>query len=88
MTIYPFDLARREEEILRNDAVSLIGDMMQLSQTSQAELGRRLGRQRSSVNMMLRGEGNFTLSTLARFAHAMGYRVILDVEPLDADEDQ
>ncbi len=48
---------------------------------SRAELARRLGTSPAYVTKALRGEGNFTLSTMVRFALALDQRVAVHLAP-------
>lgn len=79
---------RRESEVTRVilDAIGPLADLLRAHDISQAELARRLGVSRQRVSTILSGSSNLTLETLTRAYHAIGYRLLLDVERVEAAE--
>jgi transcriptional regulator with XRE-family HTH domain len=52
---------------------------MEKARITRAELARRLGSSPAYVTKILRGNGNFTLTTMVRLARAVGMEVRLDL---------
>jgi transcriptional regulator with XRE-family HTH domain len=73
-------------EILEEGALAMaqstIQNAINLSEITRAELARRLGRPRSFISRMLRGDHNLTIKTMARTLLACGYEVRFSIEPL------
>lgn len=55
--------------------------IMEEQNITRAELARRMGASPAYITKVLRAEGNFTLSTLVRFANAVDYRIALHMAP-------
>ncbi|WP_192757237.1 helix-turn-helix domain-containing protein [Actinomadura algeriensis] len=70
---------------LRRRVLVLLHKALDLSDLSQADLAKRLGRRRSAVNQVFRGDGNVRIETLAEYLHEMGYeldmRLVVAGEP-------
>jgi transcriptional regulator with XRE-family HTH domain len=58
-----------------------LANRMEAAEISRSELARRLGSSPAYVTKVLRGNGNFTLTTLVRLARAVGMEVRLDLVP-------
>ena len=66
-----------EQEFLLISATELISALMQEKNVSRSELAERIGKSKSFVTQILRGQHNMTLRTLADLAWALGARVQL-----------
>jgi transcriptional regulator with XRE-family HTH domain len=67
--------------------LSLTGEFlerMELIGTTRTELASRLGVKPPRVTRILQGNDNFTLRTVSRIADALGCRLVVTLEPLDA----
>lgn len=69
---------------LRRRVLVLLHKALDLSGLSQADLAKKLGRRRSAVNQVFRGDGNVRIETLAEYLHEMGYE--LDIRLVAAGE--
>ena len=61
-----------------------IGDLKRARQSqglSLQEVAERMGTDRSNVHRLERGSGNPTVATLARYATAVGRRMVITLEP-------
>jgi len=61
-----------------------IGDLKRIRQSqglSLQEVAERMGADRSNVHRLERGSGNPTVATLARYAKAIGRRMVITLEP-------
>ena len=66
-----------EQELLLVSAAELISARMQEKKVTRAELAARIGKSKSFVTQILRGQHNMTLRTLADLAWALDARVQL-----------
>jgi transcriptional regulator with XRE-family HTH domain len=71
-----------EQEKLLVDAAELLSQAMETENVSRAELARRLGKSRSFVTQVLRGNHNMTLRTLADIFFSLDYQVSLQSLPV------
>ena len=74
-----------EQELLLVSAAELISDRMQEKKVSRSELAEQIGKSKSFVTQILRGQHNMTLRTLADLAWALDARVHLQDIPWDAE---
>lgn len=61
-----------------------IGDLKRARQSlglTLQEVAERMGTDRSNVHRLERGSGNPTIATLARYAKAIGKRLVITLEP-------
>lgn len=72
-----------EEELLRGEAVEMVGGMLKELGISQRELAQRLGVGEARVSRILSGRENATLGTLASLGHALGLRLALVAIPYE-----
>ena len=70
-----------EQELLLVSAAELISARMQEKKVTRAELAARIGKSKSFVTQILRGQHNMTLRTLADLAWALDARVELRNAP-------
>ena len=63
------------------DFVADLGERMEQQGVTRAELARRLGSSPAYVTKLLRGEANFTLTTMVKAAAALDARVSVHVAP-------
>lgn len=75
------------QEALIADAQELLVGLLDHDIVSRTDLAGRLGKSKGFVTQLLSGERNFTLRTLADCAHALGYRVVLGVAPVQGQEE-
>ncbi|GAA1855988.1 helix-turn-helix domain-containing protein [Actinomadura bangladeshensis] len=75
------DLAKAR---LRYEVLGALQRAFTLSQTSQADLARKLRVRRSAVNGVVRGDGNVRINTLAEYLFEMGFE--LNIELVEAGE--
>jgi transcriptional regulator with XRE-family HTH domain len=68
------------------DFLDLIVDEMRARGVSSAELARRMGTSRAYVSKVLAGERNFTVATMGKLAFALGMRLTVGLERLEAEE--
>lgn len=59
-----------------------LGELMEQTNTSRAELARRLGKSRAWITQLLSGESNVTLKTLAEVAFALDAEFELQTRPI------
>ncbi len=64
------------------EAGSLLRDARRRRGLTQTQLARRSATTQSYIGRIERGEVDPSLSTLQRLLHAMGYRLMADLEPL------
>ena len=74
-----------EQELLLVSAAELISDRMQEKKVSRSELAEQIGKSKSFVTQILRGQHNMTLRTLADLAWALDTRVQLRDIPWEAE---
>lgn len=80
------DILRRGREVFADHEQTLaqaIGDLKQARQSlglSLQEVAERMGTDRSNVHRLERGTGNPTVATLARYAQAIGKRMLITLE--------
>lgn len=76
-------MGRREMSVARLSlrAALLISRAFQASGMSQKELAGELGITEGRVSQVLNGDGNFRVSTIARFLAALGYDAVLEAHP-------
>ena len=55
---------------------------------TQEEVARRLNTQKSAISRMENRSGDIRLSTLERYAHALGWTVSLELRPPEAERQQ
>jgi transcriptional regulator with XRE-family HTH domain len=72
-----------EEELLRGEAVEMVGGMLKELGISQRELAGRLGVGEARVSRILSGRENATLGTLALLGHVLGLRFALVAIPYE-----
>jgi transcriptional regulator with XRE-family HTH domain len=72
-----------EEELLRGEAVEMVGGMLKDLGISQKELAERLEVGEARVSRILSGRENATLATLASLGHALGLRFALVATPYE-----
>jgi len=82
-----FDAAYAEESVMV-DASELIAAAMERAGLGRADLARVLGVPRSEITARLAGDRNITVRKLAKTLHALGARLVLDVEYEDAPQDE
>ena len=81
------DILRRGREIFAEHEQAVaqtIGDLKRARQSqglSLQEVAERMGTDRSNVHRLERGSGNPTVATLARYATAVGRRMVITLEP-------
>jgi antitoxin component HigA of HigAB toxin-antitoxin module len=73
-----------EQERLLVDATELLARVMEMSGTKRADLANKLGRSKSYVTQMLRGNQNLTLKTLADVFCVLNYRLLMVADPFVA----
>jgi len=71
-------------ESLTAEASELIARVMAEQNLSKADLARKLGKSRSWITQLLRGNANITVSTLAEVANAMDVEIRLQTQPVNA----
>ena len=76
-----------EAEKLILEVSELILEKMEQANISHTELARRLGKSKSHVSRLLRGDRNMTLRTLAEVCYSLSYRASLNLQPLETVED-
>ena len=76
-----------EAERLILEVSELILEKMEQSDISHTELAGRLGKSKSHVSRLLRGDRNMTLRTLAEICYSLSYRASLNFQPLQTVED-
>ncbi|MBD3399541.1 MAG: helix-turn-helix domain-containing protein [Candidatus Coatesbacteria bacterium] len=69
------------QEGLIFDVSQLIWEVMEQSETSRAELARRLGTSKSYITKLLRGYSNLTLRSLSDIFSALGREVVIKAAP-------
>lgn len=74
-----------EQEFLLVSATELISGLMQKKKVSRSKLAERIGKSKSFVTQILRGQHNMTLRTLADLAWALDARVHLQDMPWEAE---
>lgn len=75
-----------EVEALCAHLADLISDTLERTETTRAELARRLSVSPAHITQTLSGQRNMTLRTVAEALYAMGHRLDCQVVPLAADE--
>lgn len=65
------------------DATELLARVMEVRGTKRSELAAKLGRSKSYVTQMLRGNQNLTLKTLADVFCVLKYRLLMIADPLE-----
>lgn len=55
--------------------------VMDEQQVSRAELARRIGTSQAYITKVLRGDANFTVTTMTKLARALGMQVRISLEP-------
>ena len=68
------------QEAAMIDASELIARALESSGMSRADLARKLSVSRAEITARLKGERNITVRTLAETLHALGERLVLDIE--------
>ncbi|GAA4102398.1 hypothetical protein GCM10022248_89250 [Nonomuraea soli] len=66
---------------LRRKVIKVLHRSLELSGLSQSDLGKRLGRRRSAVNQVFKGDGNVRVETLAEYLYEMGFELDLQLVP-------
>jgi transcriptional regulator with XRE-family HTH domain len=74
-----------EQEKLLLDTAELLTEVMDAKKVSRAELARKLGKSRSFVTQVLRGNHNMTLRTLADIFFTLDYQVSLQTLPVSEE---
>lgn len=74
------------EEIALANAALVLSQALAEAGITQAQLARRLGVSRAFVSLVLSADKGASLRTLARFAAALGKRVVITLEPLGKPE--
>lgn len=74
------------EESVMVDAGELIAEAMERAGLSRSDLARKLGVPRSEITARLSGERNITVRNLAKTLHALGAKLVLDIEREPAQE--
>lgn len=82
-----FDAAYAEESVMV-DASELIAAAMERAGLGRAGLARALGVPRSEITARLAGDRNITVRKLAKTLHALGARLVLDIEFEDPSQDE
>lgn len=81
------DILRRGRQVFSNHEQAMaqtMGDLKRARQSqslSLQEVAERMGTDRSKVHRLERGSGNRTVATLARYAEAVGKRMVITLEP-------
>jgi ribosome-binding protein aMBF1 (putative translation factor) len=81
------DILRRGREVFAEHEQAVartIGDLKQARQSqglTLQEVAERMGTDRSNVHRLEQGSGNPTVATLARYAQAVGRRMVITLEP-------
>jgi antitoxin component HigA of HigAB toxin-antitoxin module len=75
-----------EQERLLVDTVELIASIMKHRGMKKKELAQKIGRSRSFVTQVLRGNQNLTLRTVADLFYALDYRLAMHAIPFLTDE--
>ncbi len=76
----------REVELLKLVVSEVLFSAMKDAGIKQKEIAQILRAPTSTVSRVLSGERNLTIQTMATFAHALGCRLVVSVEPLDAKD--
>ncbi|GGJ21575.1 transcriptional regulator [Paenarthrobacter histidinolovorans] len=76
------------EEAAMVDAGELIAEAMEKAGLSRSDLARKLGVPRSEITARLSGERNITVRNLAKTLHALGSKLLLDLEREPVEEQQ
>lgn len=71
-----------ETESLILESIWLIEGIMKRRHVTQLELALRLGKSGAHISQLLSGSTNMSLRTLAEVGFALGYRVLLECEPI------
>jgi transcriptional regulator with XRE-family HTH domain len=66
------------------DFTEELARVMAEKDVSRAELARRIGSSPAYITKVLRGNANFTLTTMAKLAFAVGMSVRIGLEPVGA----
>lgn len=77
---------REAQDQLQGDAISLIQVAMAETGMSQYDIADILGLKRPAVSILLSGNGNMQLATLAKYLWATGHVVRLVVVPREQEE--
>ena len=83
------DILRHGREVFADHECTLartIGDLKQSRQSqglSLQQMAERMGTDRANVHRLERAAGNPTVATLARYAEALGKRIVITLEPGD-----
>lgn len=64
---------------------NLLAKAWNLSTMTQKQLAECLGVTEGRVSQVLNSNGNLRITTIARYLRAMGYRLTIDAEPVEAD---
>jgi ribosome-binding protein aMBF1 (putative translation factor) len=81
------DILRRASEVFAEHEETVartIGDLKRARQAqglTLQEVAERMGTDRSNVHRLEQGTGNPTVATLARYAQAIGSRMVITLEP-------
>ena len=81
------DILRRGRQVFAEHEQAVaetIGDLKRARQSqglSLQQVAERMGTDRSNVHRLERGFGNPTVATLARYAKAIGRRMVIKLEP-------
>jgi DNA-binding XRE family transcriptional regulator len=70
------------EAVLFGSLENMLTEARNASGLSVAELGHKLGVNRARANQILKAP-NMQLDTLLRLAHALGYRLSIELEPIE-----
>lgn len=76
---------RVEEERLVFSAAEVLAEALEARGISKSQLAAKLGKSKAFVTQLLGGQ-NLTLRTMARVAHALGFRIQLKILPLEQEK--
>jgi ribosome-binding protein aMBF1 (putative translation factor) len=82
------DILRRGRQVFSEHEQALAETIADLKRARQSlglslqEVAERMGTDRSNVHRLERGSGNPTVATLARYAQAIGSKMVITLEPI------
>ncbi len=76
-----------EQERILLDTTELLATVMHQRKISRAELAKRVGKSKSFITQVLRGDQNLTLRTIADLFFALDYRVGFKALPMCCEAD-
>lgn len=74
----------QEELILQ--VTELICELMRQKGCTRKELAARMGKSKGRISQLLDGEANLTLRTVSDIFHALGEKVVVDIERFNKEK--